>query len=242
MENIISSNIKVFETPDGLSRNAAVDLVNMLNEYIKKKGTCTIVLSGGNTPIKIYWYIAENFTEKVDWTKVYFFWGDERCVPPDDDDSNFKSANLNLLTKIGIPGRNIFRIKGELSPKQAADEYEEELKKFFLGQRLPSFDVVLLGIGSEGHTASLFPGSKAMKENNRWVIEDYIQKLKSWRITLTVHVLNNSRDIVFIAGGKNKSNIINKILKNRDPELPASMIKPTTGRVSFYLDKDAAPA
>ena len=240
MENIIKDNIKIFESEDGLSRNAAVDIASLLNEFIKKRGTGSIVLSGGNTPRNIYQYLGNNFSEKVDWNKVYFFWGDERCVAPEDDDSNYKSAKINLLSKISVPEKNVFRIAGELKPKDASEDYEKKLRKFFFGEKLPSFDIVLLGIGSDGHTASLFPKGKALKIEDKWVAEDYIEKLKSWRVTMTIPVLNNSKNILFIASGKDKSNIVSIILSDGDSDLPAKLIKPVSGKVFYYLDKDAA--
>jgi 6-phosphogluconolactonase len=242
MEDIIKSTIKIFETGEGLSRNAAIDIALLLNEFIKIRGTSTIVLSGGETPKNIYQYLGSNFAEKVDWNKIYFFWGDERCVGPDDEDSNYRLAKINLLTKIPVPEKNKFRILGELEPHEASEDYERKLKKFFFGEKLPSFDIVLLGIGNDGHTASLFPKGKALKIEDRWVTEDYIEKLKSWRVTMTLPVFNNSKNILFIASGREKSNIINKILYDDNSNAPAKLIRPLSGRVFFYLDKAAAEA
>src|SRR5574340_1716403 len=161
----------VFESPEDLGRAAATLFFKLSQKEIKRKGLFTVVLSGGSTPEVFFRVLAAEFRDNVDWDRVHFFWGDERCVPPDDPQSNFHGADKTLLSKINIPPDNIHRIKGELDPNEAARVYEEELLEFSgaKGAEVPSLDLVFLGIGTDGHTLSLFPGSKALSERERLV-------------------------------------------------------------------------
>lgn len=240
MENALIEPVKIFDTEDALYRYTARDIILLINEFTSKKGTCTLVLSGGKTPANLFRKIGTDFADKVDWDKVYIFWGDERCVPMDDEYSNYNTAYNSLIASINIPNRNIFRIHGELSPKDAADKYEETLKTFFTGEKYPSFNIMLLGLGSDGHTASLFPGSSVIDIKDKWVSEYYSENLDSWRVTLTLPVINNSRNIIFLACGEKKSSIIGKIFKGDIDNIPAGKVNPKDGKLYWYLDKKAA--
>ncbi|HEY3250287.1 MAG TPA: 6-phosphogluconolactonase [Ignavibacteria bacterium] len=233
--------INIFKTENEMHINAAEKICSLINAYTNKHNRCSFVLSGGDTPKKLYDILSSDHKEKIEWNKVFFFWGDERCVPPDNDESNFKMANNHLLSKIPVPETNIFRIPAEKPHDEAAAKYEVALKNFFEGETLPTFDIMLLGIGSDGHTASLFPGTDALYIKDKWVHAVYIGKLKSWRITLTFPVINNSKNILIIGEGKGKSKIINKILYDKTANLPAQKVNPVNGNVIWYLDREALP-
>lgn len=221
--------------------HAAGSVARMINEFNNESGRCTFVLSGGSTPRNLYLILgSEKFREHVNWNDVYIFWGDERCVPPDNDESNYKMAFDTLLSHIDIPEKNIFRIKTELPHAEAAKEYENTLKKFFPQKDLPEFDIVLLGLGEDGHTASLFPGSPAMNENGKWVTDNFVKIQDKWRITMALDVINNAKNIAFLVSGMNKSVPVKEVIKNKNPNMPASFINPATGNLTWFLDREAA--
>jgi 6-phosphogluconolactonase len=213
-------------------------------EAISRSGRFAVALSGGSTPAALYRLLASpEFRERVDWSRVHFFWGDERCVPPDHQDSNFRMTRETLLDAIQAPSENIHRIVGELEPAAAAAGYEAELRRFF-GAQIPRFELVLLGLGEDGHTASLFPNSSALDERQRWVAATYVQKLRSHRVTLTVPVLNAAAQVVFLVAGASKAEIVKEILRpDRDPSLfPAARIQPSNGILTWLISEDAATA
>jgi 6-phosphogluconolactonase len=171
---------------------------------------------------------------------VHLFWSDERSVPRDHEQSNFRLAFDELISRIGIPGENIHRIKGELRPEEAADYYEEDMKKHFL-EDLPAFDLILLGVGEDGHTASLFPGSEVLKEKRRLAMPIFSDTAPHWRITLTLPVLNKARQIVFLVSGRSKAGIVNSLINRKENKgYPAAMVKPSAGNITWLLDRDAA--
>jgi 6-phosphogluconolactonase len=191
----------------------------------------------------------------VDWTAVQVFWGDERCVPPDHPDSNYRMARETLLDHVPLPAGNVHRIRGELPPTQAAAEYERELHAFFslppLGAAtrreapMASFDLVLLGMGSDGHTASLYPGTLAIHETERWVTAHRVEKLDAWRITLTPPALNAAAQVTFVVSGTpcgRKAEALRQVLAGpyRPQELPAQVIRPAPGRLCWLVDREAA--
>ena len=237
----MNPQIKIYKSEGDLFHHAAGAISMLINEFLNEYGKCTFVLSGGSTPKNLYRILgSERFREHINWDNVYIFWGDERCVPPESDESNYKMANDSLLSHIQIHEKNIFRIKGELAPEASANEYEERIKEFFAGKKLPSFDVILLGLGEDGHTASLFPGSNALIENEKWVVENYAEVQHKWRITMTLKAINNARNIAFLVSGKNKAGVVKEVIRKKNPEMPASLINPSTGNLTWYLDKDAA--
>ncbi|HEV7665993.1 MAG TPA: 6-phosphogluconolactonase, partial [Chloroflexota bacterium] len=172
---------------------------------------------------------------------VHIFFGDERCVPPDDPQSNYHMAYETLLSKVPIPAQNIHRMRGELPPEEAALVYEEELKTFF-GTEPPRLDVIILGMGDNGHTASLFPGLTAVHEQRRWVVAEYVAEVGMWRITLTPLVLNLAREALFLVAGSNKAEMLRRVLEGPfDPSaLPAQIVRPVEGDVVWLIDAAAA--
>lgn len=209
---------------------------------IEERGRFSLALSGGSTPRLIYQRLSSaDYKKQINWEKTYLFWGDERCVPPEHPESNFNMAKTNLIDHVSIPPINIFRIQGELPPKLAARKYSEDLAVFF-NSSLPQFDLVLLGLGDDGHIASLFPNSSALHENHSWVVENFKPSSDSWRITLTLPVINNARNIYVLVTGPNKADIIKEVIEhpNLTPDYPAKRIAPHKGELIWLLDSQAA--
>ena len=166
----MSTQIKIYKSEGDLFHHAAGSIASLINNYTNEYRKCSFVLSGGATPRNLYLILgSENFRENVNWEEVFFFWGDERYVPPDDKESNYKMAYDTFLSHIDVPEKNIFRIRTEMTPEKAALDYEKRLREFFPKGKYPSFDIILLGLGEDGHTASLFKGTDAMNEKEKWV-------------------------------------------------------------------------
>jgi 6-phosphogluconolactonase len=243
MENIVinhNTEVKIFRNREELFVDAAGYICASVKHFINKFNRSTMVLSGGNTPKRLYDEISSNYKDLVDWSNVYFFWGDERCVPPENDESNYKMAKKHLLSKLPVPAANIFRIRGEDKPEKAAIDYEDIVKNYFDVNKTLSFDNLLLGVGEDGHTASLFPGKKVLDVYDRYTSEVYSERLKSWRETLTFPIINKSKNIFFIAVGKEKSGIIKKVFTDKDRKLPVQKIYPSDGKLIWFLDEEAA--
>ena len=221
---------------------ALADTMQLIQaDAIKERGRFSLALAGGSTPKALYELLAAN-QSGYQWDKWYIFFGDERTVPPDDADSNYHMAKDSLLSKVPIPESQIFRMKGELDPAVAADQYTQDLKATFGDQDFPRFDLILLGMGDDGHTASLFPHTAAIHESEKWVIAHFVEKLDTWRITLTPPVLNNARNIVFLVTGDKKAQRLIEVLNGdyKPDELPSQIINPTDGHLIWYVDEDAA--
>ena len=197
------------------------------------------VLTGGSTSKTLYKILSER---NLDWKNVRFWWGDERCVPPDHPDSNFGMAQKTLLSKISVEQDDIYRMKGEMEPASAALEYEGHLRKVFGRSGIPSFDLLLLGMGEDGHVASLFPGSSALKVQNRLVVHNYVEKLQANRLTMTFPLLNHAKRILFLVSGASKANALQHVLEGEfDPHrYPAQGIRPVHGELIFFVDEAAA--
>jgi 6-phosphogluconolactonase len=197
------------------------------------------VLAGGSTPKATYGILARDYAERIDWSRVHVFFGDERNVPPDHEDANYRMAREALLDHVPIGG--VHRMRGELPPDEAAAAYEVELREFFGAEKLPRFDLILLGIGGDGHTASLFPETPALEVHDRWVVANPVPKLDTTRITLTVPVINAARSVVFLAAGEDKAEALKEILEgDADPrEYPAKLVQPPGGP-EWMLDRAAA--
>lgn len=232
--------IKIYNGEGELFKNAAEYICSLINYFINDFNKCTLVLSGGKTPKKLFEVLSSAYKESVNWSKVYFFWGDERCVPPGDSESNFRMADDYLLSKINVPIENIFRIPAEKPSAEAAKEYEQNMRSFFGNKDIPSFDIVLLGIGNDGHTASLFPGIDIPEEKDKWAAAVYVKKLKVQRITLTYSVFNNSKNILFIAAGKEKSGIVGRAFTDKKAGLPVQKINPNEGKIVWFLEKESS--
>ncbi|MGE5232980.1 MAG: 6-phosphogluconolactonase [Acidobacteriota bacterium] len=213
---------------------------------VAARGRLMIALSGGSTPFALYRRLAELPEEGEDelpWEHIHWFWGDERCVAPEDPDSNYGNTRDALLDHAPIPAANLHRMRGEDDPQEAARAYEEELRTVFsVGPtEVPRFDLVLLGIGPDGHTASLFPGSAALAENRRLCVANRVDRLAAWRLTLTYPVLDAARAIAFLAEGDAKAAIVARVLGPLEqPPLPAQLVAPRDGRLLFLLDAAAA--
>lgn len=234
----------IYETPEALFRSAARVFLELCNEEIARKGFFTVVLSGGTTALGLYKTLAsDDFRERVPWKDVFFFWGDERCVAPDSPESNYGDAYRTFLSKAMVPEENVRRMRGERPPQEAASEYEMEIREFFRDKgegEMPVFDFILFGLGSDGHTLSLFPGSPALSERSRLVVEDYVEKLGAWRLTMTLPLVNNARAGAFLVAGADKAGILEEMMEGRAGRYPAQMIKPYSGNLIWLVDREAA--
>jgi 6-phosphogluconolactonase len=225
-----------------LAREAAQRFTDLAREAIDSRGRFSVALSGGSTPATLYGLLAqEPCRVQIPWAQVYLFWGDERCVPPDHPDSNYRMANETLISQVPIPSANVFRVRGELEPDLAARAYEKTLQDFFCGPRT-RFDLVLLGLGDDGHTASLFPDSDALHERERLAVavEARYQDRPAHRVTLTLPALNTARQVLFLVAGSAKARIVQAVLEGPEGRLPAQQIRPTAGQTVWILDRKAA--
>ncbi len=234
--------IAIVTDMDALTDAAADFFIARSQASIRENGRFSVALSGGSTPRQLYARLAQPaLASRVNWEAVHLFWGDERCVPPNHADSNYRMAMESL--RVPIPEQNIHRIQGELSPEEAAAQYEKELRDFF--EETPRFDLILLGLGDDGHTASLFPDSPALRERTRWVAavphETPPPPLVP-RVTLTLPVLNAARQVIFLVSGAGKAERLAEVLHapTVSPSLPASMIQPDDGELLWLIDKPAA--
>lgn len=236
-------HLKILPNYSTMARYSAERIVRMINATLEYNETFSIALAGGNTPHRIYQVIGTMFARLVDWSRVHIWWGDERCVPMHDKQSNYRKANETLLNKIKIPAENIHRIRGEDDPKEAAKKYEDELKTFFEGEDI-LFDLTLLGLGEDGHTASLFPHTDALFEKERWVIAHHVEeKGDLWRVTLTPPTILKSGNIMFMVLGRRKANALKAVLDSEyQPDVyPAQLIeKGGHEHVVWVVDKSAA--
>jgi len=235
--------IKIFPTPFELAEKFAETMAVLIAESGKKDIEFCIALSGGSTPELLYSVIGDHFSKTISWEKVHFFWGDERCVPQDNAESNYGMTQRSLLRKISIPGSNIHRIIGENDPETEASRYASEIDKYTRKRGgLPVFDLIILGLGEDGHTASIFPSDSGLLESDSiCAVASHPVTLQK-RITLTGRVINNAENINFIVTGRKKAGIVEKIL-NKKPDaqnFPASMIVPAYGELFWFLDKESA--
>ncbi|HEX4004121.1 MAG TPA: 6-phosphogluconolactonase [Candidatus Acidoferrales bacterium] len=235
---------RVFPDIDALSRGALEELLHVMQDAIKQRGKFAIALSGGHTPAKLYalWAQAEKHGVKTPWDRVHLFWGDERYVPQDDPLSNYRMTRETLIEHVAIPAPNVHAVPTQLrTPEEAAEAYDAELRAFFRGAA-PAFDLQLLGLGVEGHTASLFPDSPALEEKQRWFLAIEAPAKPSRRLTLTPVVLNQGRNTVFLVAGADKREILAALRGEPDTgasKYPAARIRPV-GRTLWFLDQAAA--
>lgn len=236
-------DVKIFPDKEETAGQLAKDLYEKLQNFNNREKKFCIALSGGNTPRIFFRLLAEKYSQKIKWDKINLFWGDERCVPPDDPESNYGMAKETLINFITIPQKNIFRIKGEINPFIEAKNYSKTVETNVpLVNNLPSFDLMLLGLGEDGHTASIFPNQMSLLKSDKICETSIHPESMQKRITLTGKVINNSKWIVFLVMGEKKSLIISKILKksNEAEIYPAYHIIPTLGKPEWYLDKSSA--
>jgi 6-phosphogluconolactonase len=239
------SQVRVYPTRVAAAQAAAAQFVAAAEKSVAARGRFSVALSGGSTPRDVYRLLASSdYAPMVNWKQTHLFWGDERAVPLNDPDNNGRMAMETLVSHVPIPPENVHRIQSQLPPEQAAQDYETMLRGYFgaYGLAAPRFDLVLLGLGAEGHTASLFPHSPALQERERWVAAVYVDPVKSWRITLTPAALNAASKVVFLAGGEEKAQALKGVLgEPKQPELlPAQIIDPPQGQVLWIVDKAAA--
>jgi 6-phosphogluconolactonase len=243
--------VSVFRGPAELADAAAELVVAHAREAISLRDRFDWVLAGGQTPRALYARLASSTLRgRVDWQRVHFYWGDERCVPPEHPNSNYRMVKEALLDVIQAPPENVHRMLGEEEPAPAAARYEELLSTVRANPaQTPRFDLVLLGMGSDGHTASLFPGTAALRETTRWVVPSYVEKLAAWRLTLTTRVINAAAQVLFLVQGADKAVRLAEILGSgphdceegvEQETLPVQHVHPDDGDVRWLLDADAA--
>ena len=235
-------DICIFDSLEEFERKSAEEIVHLMQGSLRDRGACTVVLSGGETPKGIYRRLGSDPLKLLlDWSRVSVFFSDERCVSPDDPQSNYGMVQRELISHVGIAPRNVHRISGESSPEEAAIRYEKVLRTVY-SPGPPRFDVVLLGMGSDGHTASLFPATDALGEENRWVREVFVPHLNASRVTLTFPAINSGREVLILATGLSKAPMVERVLSVQAPTkaLPITLVRPAEGSLRWRFDKQAA--
>lgn len=236
-------NVLVFDDAESVARAAAARFAELAREYVGGRGLFTVALSGGSTPRRVFELLAgEEFKEFIDWPNVHVFFGDERMVPPDHAESNYRMANEALLARVPVPPENVHRIEGLGDAAANASAYESAMRGLFGDAEWPRLDLVLLGMGDDGHTASLFPGSEALNERRLWVAPNWVEKLGAWRVTLTAPAINAARHVLFLVNGAAKAGRLREVLKGEpDPSrLPSQLIRPHGGTLEWFVDRAAA--
>lgn len=251
-----NARVRIYRDPEELALKAARLFARLADQYVIGCGKFTVALSGGSTPKAMFSVLAAGpFLDTVPWASIHFFWGDERCVPPDHADSNYRMTREALLSRVPVPQENVFRIPAELpDPESAAQEYTATLTRFFLAapganrtgtaplSSAPRFDLVFLGMGPDGHTASLFPHSAALQAGEQIAVANYVEKFKAHRITLTAATINNARNVTFLAAGADKSETLKNVLEGSyQPDVyPSQLIHPRNGTLLWMVDEAAA--
>jgi len=239
-------NVRVAAAPDALFRMAADELARIATGAASERGVCYIALSGGSTPRALYALLATPlYRDSIPWTRTHFFWSDERQVPPDSSQSNYGMAREVLLRHVPVPASNVHRICGELSDaSSAAAQYEDALRQTLkpVAGQLPRFDAILLGMGEDGHTASLFPGSAAIGEASQWVVAPFVEKFRAYRVTFTLPLINEAANVLFLVTGKAKATILERVLNGNESAqvLPCRGVHPREGRLIWFVDRAAA--
>ncbi|HEX8146005.1 MAG TPA: 6-phosphogluconolactonase [Pyrinomonadaceae bacterium] len=236
-------NVFVFDDAESVARAAAARVAELARESIGARGLFTIALSGGNTPRSVYRLLAGGeYGGGIDWPNVHVFFGDERMVPPDHAESNYRMAYEALLSRVPVPPENVHRIDGVGDAAANASAYEAEMRGLFGEADWPRLDQVLLGMGDDGHTASLFPGTEVLAESRLWVAPNWVEKLGAWRVTLTAPAVNAARHVTFLVNGAGKAARLREVLKGvRDPaRLPSQLIRPSDGVLEWFVDREAA--
>jgi 6-phosphogluconolactonase len=239
---------RVYDGSDALARAAAEHFLETAQAAIRARGRARIAISGGNTPKRTFELLAnpqEPFLKTMPWAQIELYWVDERCVPPDHPDSNYRMTREAMLSKVPLKPEQVFRIEGEFEPEAAASRYETTIRAQFRleGAEAPRFDVLALGMGDDGHTASLFPHTEGLHELSRIAIANHVpQQKETWRVTLTWPVIVEASEVFFLIGGKAKADPLHRVFEGPyDPEtLPSQLIQPKSGKVLLLLDKDAA--
>jgi 6-phosphogluconolactonase len=239
----MNQNVRVYSHREALARAVADYVAAQVSNSVAERGVATLVLSGGTTPRSVYTLLsAEPYHSTIPWKKVHLFWGDERCVPPTSEESNFRMADETLISRVSLPSENVHRIPVERPPAEAAAVYDREIREFFglKDGEFPQFDLLMLGLGEDGHTASLFPGTTAIQGQNRIVTEVYVEKLKTHRITMTLPTINHAASVVFLVEGSNKASIIREVMETQHKTYPAQLVRPVPGELLWFVDQAAA--
>ena len=247
MPRPVSVRYRVSPTANALAASAAEFFASAVSAAVAARGVARIAISGGTTPKAMFALLADRnalYFALVPWERLYLFWVDERCVPPTDKDSNYRMTKEAMLAKVPLPAAHIHRMEGELDPEVAAVRYEAAIRKEFRleGAETPAFDLVLLGMGEDGHTASLFPHTDALTELGRIVVANHVAQKDTWRITLTWPVIDRAREVAFLIEGAAKAQTVQDVFCGAyDPEAkPAQLVRPASGRLTLLLDADAA--
>ncbi len=240
---VSSPEIRILPSTPELFQAGASEFASHASQAVSRSGRFTVALSGGSTPRSMFSLLASGAVPGVPWERICFFWGDERHVPPNHPDSNYRMANQAMLSKVPVRPENIFRIPAENpNAAYAASAYEDTLRKSFgvKAGEFPRFDLILLGMGPDGHTASLFPGSPALQETKRIFVANHVAKLNTDRFTLTFPALNHARRVMFLVSGQDKASTIHEVLENPAANLPSQGVSPTSGSLLWLLDRAAA--
>jgi 6-phosphogluconolactonase len=247
MPRPITVTYRISPTPDALAAAAAEYFTATVSAAVQARGLARVAISGGSTPKRLFQLLADTslpYFAAVPWEKLFLFWVDERCVPPDNDESNYRMTSEAMLAHVPLPASQVFRMEGELDPDLAASRYEATIRTAFRleGAETPTFDLVLLGMGDDGHTASLFPHTDALNEMARIAIANHVPQKDTWRITLTWPVIDQGREVAFLIQGKDKATVLHDVLLGTyDPEAkPSQLIRPASGRLTLLLDTAAA--
>jgi 6-phosphogluconolactonase len=235
--------VQVFDDAEGVARAAAETFARLSREASAERGAFSVALSGGSTPRRVYELLAsDQYRGLVEWPKAHVFFGDERTVPPDHAESNYRMASEALLSRVPVPAENVHRIEGLGDAAANASDYESVMRGFFGDAEWPRLDLVFLGMGDDGHTASLFPNTAALVEQRAWVAANWVEKLGAWRVTLTAPAINAARNVLFLVTGSSKAERLSEVLDGaRDPSrLPSQMIRPRDGELRWYVDRAAA--
>ena len=239
----VNANLLICHDQSDLFRHSAQLVIDMGRDAIQQRGKFHLALSGGSTPKRLYQKLASQYATAIDWKQVHFFWSDERTVPADHEDSNFRMARESLLDELAVDGDKVHRLVGEHDPQQAAADYEQVIRSTVGGDTpIPRFDLILLGLGNDAHTASLFPGTDALFERERLVVANDVPQLSTRRLTMTSLLINQSRSVMFLVSGEGKADALQLVLGHQinPEEFPAQLIVPSNGELLWMVDQAAA--
>ena len=240
-----NEGVGVYADTEAVAGGAAQTFAHLAREAVAERGAFSVALSGGKSPRRVYELLAgERFRDHVPWPDVHVFFGDERAVPADHPESNYRMASEALLSRVPVPAENVHRIEGVGDAAANASDYESVMRGYFGEADWPRFDLVFLGMGDDGHTASLFPHTRALAEARAWAAANWVEKLGAWRVTLTAPAINAARRVIFLVTGASKAERLREVIAgDRDPSrLPAQLIRPRDGWLMWYVDEAAAAA
>lgn len=237
----MAARLHIFKDSETLYRQCAGRIIELANQTLEKRPLFHMALAGGTTPRALYEQLSRMQGEQFPhWEKVRFYFGDERNVPPDHAESNYRMANESLFQPLAIREEAIARIRGELPPEEAVNHYSEQLQQLPSKDNLPQFDLVLLGMGADGHVASLFPGTSLLHEQQQRIGASWVEKLDCWRYSLTLPVLNNARHIILLVSGPKKADVVRHVFRGMDSAEPLPVERLNSERLEWFLDAEAA--